>query len=159
MLVMAINEASEKDKLKEKEAAKARAAAKAKAMSNNSAAKSISAAAKSISTSIGANSQSAPGTWGTTTTSTQMSKTPSILEAERWDRVIIALDSVRGKAVVSLARKLTTMRWGSDYLSCVEIAQDLLQNESREVCEAVSTLLEDNWEGGVGDLLACARNL
>jgi hypothetical protein len=77
----------------------------------------------------------------------------------RWATILATIAPVRGKAVSLLADKVLGNRWCPDYVTAVEMAIDLLTFESDETCEAVATLLGDTWSGGVGELLACAREL
>lgn len=64
----------------------------------------------------------------------------------------------RGRAVISCAR-LITQRHRVDVRAALGVARDVLAAETVEHCEALSALLNGDWDGTLGDALNAARRV
>jgi hypothetical protein len=80
-------------------------------------------------------------------------------EMDRFTAVLESAAGIRGAGVAALARHLHLQRRSIAPLDALELSVQLLAVETDETCEALTTLLGDGWDGGLGALLSCARQL
>jgi hypothetical protein len=64
----------------------------------------------------------------------------------------------RGRAIVAYGR-LVARRHRVDMRSAIALARDVLTGETAESCEALSVLLDGDWDGALGDAVNAARRI
>jgi hypothetical protein len=80
-------------------------------------------------------------------------------EEGRIKKLILAVAPIRGNAINQLAQFLNKSYALNDLLKATQMAADLLAHESDSTLITLATLIEDKFEGNLGDLLNIARKL
>jgi hypothetical protein len=86
--------------------------------------------------------------------------TKAVDQDSKWlDVVTRAAGEPRGGAIRRLSHFCRTRGYCRSAADAAALAVDLLGAESADACETVSSLLDDGWQGSLGELLQCARDI
>lgn len=97
--------------------------------------------------------------WSTHTLPPLEADTLRVRDKQWLDLLGTALGPVRGTATVALATYLRSCGHSASWLAAGQLALDLLSVETDATCDTIRALLDDNWQGTVGELLVAGRTL
>lgn len=103
-----------------------------------------------------------PAATTTTTTTHQMPPLSALAETRResdWETLVHAAAGERGPAVAALTRHVRLAQPSIERVHAAWLSVQLLQHEDIDTCHTVAVLIDDGWNGTLGELLACARDL
>ena len=82
-----------------------------------------------------------------------------VAREEQWEALVVSACGLRGPAVRALAGYLRSAQPALGRFQAAWMSVELLEQEPVSVCETLTVLIRDGWEGSLGGLLACARAL
>lgn len=75
------------------------------------------------------------------------------------NKILTLVDPGKAQAITLLSAKLYKDNPKIGNLESLLLAAELLHNKDNNFCSTIATLLNDGWNGSLGELLECAREL